>query len=178
MKTYLARRVAPAVMMVVMIWAATCRGQGLEIDIPVPDPAKPAAHGKEAAKRKAPLGGRESRAWEGAVADREPAPLPTWGNPAAIPLRQPENAAPAPMPKSLDRKASAASPSSHRTPASRADSSPNRIGLFGRAAAQEKGQSQADKKQSTPLLARRHRAATREHAEDSPAPPSPWGSNR
>src|SRR3990167_5820280 len=51
MKADIARRISPVVVMAALLWAAACRGQGLEIDIPVPEPGK-AAEGKAAAKRK------------------------------------------------------------------------------------------------------------------------------
>jgi hypothetical protein len=51
MKTDNSPRITPLVVMAVLLWAAACRGQGLEIDIPVPEPGK-AAEGKDAAKRK------------------------------------------------------------------------------------------------------------------------------
>ncbi len=51
MKTDIARRISPLVVTAALLWTAACRGQGLEIDIPVPEPGK-AAEGKDAAKRK------------------------------------------------------------------------------------------------------------------------------
>ena len=51
MKADIARRISPVVVMAALFWAAACRGQGLEIDIPVPEPSK-TAEGKDAARRK------------------------------------------------------------------------------------------------------------------------------
>jgi len=222
MKKDFARWTWPAVVMAALVWAANCRGQGLEIDIPVPEPEKTATDGKDAAKRKAPQrrenpptarrgtrekpgealpaaspagrvapptsendlthapsSGRQPRAWEGTVGDGESAPMPTWANPAAIPLRQHESSLAAPMPESPEAQPTATNPSSRRTPASRvagsAPGSPSRSGLFGRGLLSAKGKPQPDNKESTPLVARRHRTTPRDHSQDPLAPPSPWG---
>ncbi len=182
MKTNLARWTWPAVVTAAMVWTATCRGQGLEIDIPVPEPGKTAADGKEPAKRKAPQRRETPPAREKAIGGGESAPLPSWANPAAIPLRQRDSTLAGPSPKPLESQAAASKATTRRAPVSRtasdAPSSPGRSGGLGRGALAAKKQQQPNPTESAPLLARRHRAATRDHAKDPLAPPSPWSSER
>jgi len=227
MNTGVKRWTWSAITIAALVWAATCRGQGLEIDIPVPEPEKTAADGKEAAKRKAPQrresapsarraarqqpgeaapatshadpsappasqrastheptlalpSVREPRA--GAIGEAESAPLPPWANPAAIPLRQQDRTLAGPAPEPLEDQAAASSPPGRRGPASRAagsaHGSPGRSGGRGHKALAARRQQQPDPTDSTSLLARRHRTPSRDPIPDSPAPPSPWGSNR
>ena len=80
MKTDIARRISPLVVMAVLLWAAACRGQGLEIDIPVPEPDK-TAEGKDAAKRKP-----SQRAENGQAARRNARQQPNEAAPASAPV--------------------------------------------------------------------------------------------
>jgi hypothetical protein len=182
MNSNLARWTWPAVVTAAMVWTATCWGQGLEIDIPLPEPGKTAADGKEPAKRKAPQRRENPPARERAIGGGESAPLPSWANPAAIPLRQREGTLAGPAPEPLESQAAASKAANRRAPASRtasaAPGSPSRNGAPGRGTLAAKRQHQPNQTESTPLLARRRRAATRDHAQDPPAPPSPWSSER
>lgn len=52
MKTYAARLIAPVVVIATLAWAVPCPGQDLNIEIPVPEPGRGAAEGKDAGRRK------------------------------------------------------------------------------------------------------------------------------
>lgn len=213
----------PTVATVAMVWGVACLGQGLEIEIPVPEAGKVAADGKEAGKGSPPQrrenspatrrgrerqpaeasaagnrGGRaamgdsiaprgpgliptpvrEPPSWEEAIRGDSSA-LPAWANPASAALRQREPAASAPMPEPPERRSASTSPSSRRTPTGRGTADTTgatpRNGWWGRWSLFSKGPSQSERTDPSATLARRHRVASRENAQDPLAPPSPWG---